>query len=206
MTYLITKYLQKANPEKLDQLRALYPRAEDVLRIDVILGSNDVRAAEADPNRGAKIDLIRESAERLLPDIESLIKSIRSKSARVNRLRFGGGLVAAVSGFVGALVAFFGQKDGSSESSIVLISAATSMVAGLIAAFADHLEKSETGARYSPTETLPTLVDSRATANKALRSLSRDAVFPLSGSDIESIIAELDRAAEEVIRLKYLAT
>ncbi|MGO1002004.1 hypothetical protein [Lysobacter sp. CA196] len=197
----VVSYLKRVSPERVDALKKAFPDADALFSTDLVLGEDD-----AVPNpRAARLALIGEAAARLQPDIEGLIQALRHRSRRIARLRLAGGLVAAVAGAVGAVMALMAGQLGLPKEGVAVVGSTVAMIGGLLTVFANHFERSENGVKYSAVELLPKLVEARASLARASLSVERDPVFPLGDVEIDSTLKLLDESAIEVVRLKYLA-
>ncbi|WP_152565997.1 hypothetical protein [Lysobacter antibioticus] len=197
----VVSYLKRVSPERVDALKQAFPDAHALFSTDLVLGEDDV----APTSRAARLALIGEAAARLQPDIEGLIQALRHRSRRIARLRLAGGLVAAIAGAAGAVVALLAGQLGWSKEGVAVAGSTIAMLGGLLTVFADHFERSENGEKYSAVEVLPRLVEARASLARALLSVQRDSVFPLGDAEIDGTLKALDESAVEVMRLKYLA-
>jgi hypothetical protein len=199
-------YLETVSPHTVKTLKNSFPYSERLFSSEMEFGAEGTAdKATLPPDRSARISLLKESAPIVTRDVEQLVGYLRKRLKLVQKIRLGGGVIAAITGCISAVTALIGKQKGWPSEGIILGSSITTTVGGLLTLVADYFERSPTGQKFGGTEELTGLVETRCAIEKIVLQLSRDTIIPLSDAEIGAAISLLDEVSLKILRLKYLS-
>lgn len=191
--------LHASRPELLSSLRAAHPAEADVFSSERVLGEVDAGSAVAlEPaRRKAMLDLIGASSTAIAGEVDTLQTSIRTMLKRVGAIRFGGSLVASISGGLAGILTI-----AVSNAVIQAITAFLAMLGGIASITADQFERAPSGIRIATAEEYGKIIEMRAALEVIRLQLERDEVFRIEDKEMGAMVAQLDGYAASLIRLK----
>jgi hypothetical protein len=191
--------LSREQPAALASLRAHYPSEAKIFSSERLLGDTGPGNAPQfnATQRSAILDLISTSVSTCANDLDALANAIRETMKRVARIRYGGSLIASISGGLAGVLAI-----ALSNALIQAITAFLAMLGGIAAATAEQFERAPSGVRIASVEEYGKLIEMRANIEIARTKLQRDKILPLDDQDLRNMLAELDKYAASLIRLK----
>ncbi|PWW04346.1 hypothetical protein DFR52_1011043 [Hoeflea marina] len=200
-TAKMVEFLERSSPGEINALRQRHQSEGRVLSSARELGSlNEAPMGKIAPaQRAAYIDLVSQSAKGLKTQAEVLINAIRQRMTLVNRTKMIGGVIATISGAIGALLVYL-QVD---QAGVALASALVAMLGGLATLFADYFEKAPSGIRIASAEEHGRFVEIRASLDRIERRIARDAIIVVSDQDLLEMVSIMDDYSDRVVRLSF---
>ena len=191
--------LSREQPIALESLRARYPSEAQIFSSERLLGDAEPgRVPQFNATqRSAMLDLISTAVSRCAADFDALADSIRETMKKVARIRYVGSLIASISGGLAGILAI-----ALSNALIQAITAFLAMLGGIAAATAEQFERAPSGIRIASAEEYSKIIEMRANLEIMLTKLQRDRILPLDDQDVRNMLAELDKYAACLIRLK----
>jgi hypothetical protein len=182
----------------LKLLRERYPSEAQIFSSERFLGDTGPGAAPLNATqRSATLDLISTSVSTYAADFDALANAIRETMKKVARIRYVGSLIASVSGGLAGILAI-----ALSNAPIQAITAFLAMLGGIAAATSEQFERAPSGVRIASAEEYGKIIEMRANLEVTRTKLQRDTILPLDDQDIRNMLAELDKYAASLIRLK----
>jgi hypothetical protein len=117
----------------------------------------------------------------------------------VTRVRFGGAIIAAVSGALTAIL----QYVAISAQGATTVGAVLGMLGGLTTLFADHFEKAPSGIRIASLEEYGKIMEMRGDIERMRMRLSRDDLVMIGNEELRTMLERLDGYALQIIRLRF---
>jgi hypothetical protein len=191
--------LNRKQPSELASLRARHPLQEKVFSSERFLGDTPSKSPDhfdAD-QRSAILDLISTSVSACSADFDSVAKAIRETMKRVARIRYAGSLIASISGGLAGVLAI-----ALSNALIQATTAFFAMLGGIAAATAEQFERAPSGVRIASAEEYGKVIEMRSNLEVMRTKLQRDKILPLDDEEIKNMLAEFDKYAAYLIRLR----
>jgi hypothetical protein len=204
--HLMVGYLEVSNLHALAELRTAYPNSKHMLYGSMKFGEESEPSGKpSGVDREVGLSLIGTTSSQVTKDIDFLVSAMKVSMQRVRRLRFGGALVATLSGAASALLVFLGRSKDWASDQIAVGTAIVTMAGGLCTLFAEHFEKTPTGLKFSGVDEITSLIDLRVKIEKTLIRIGQDSLSPCSDAEIAEANSLLNEGALKVMRLKYIA-
>jgi hypothetical protein len=191
--------LSREQPATLESLRARYPSEAQIFSSERLLGNTGPGGTPQfnATQRSATLDLISTSVSGRAADFDELANAIRETMKKVARIRYVGSLIASIAGGLAGILAIW-----LSNALIQAITAFLAMLGGIAAATAEQFERAPSGVRIASAEEYGKIIEMRANLEVTRTKLQRDKILPLDDQDIRNMLAELDKYAASLIRLK----
>jgi hypothetical protein len=189
--------LNREQPSTLQSLRSRHPTQAEVFSSERLLGDATVISQIDSERRSAILDLISTSVTTCAAGSEAVAQSIRETIKKVSRIRFVGSLIATISGGLAGVLAI-----ALTSALIQAITAFLAMMGGIAAATAEQFERAPSGVRIASADEYGKIIEMRSTLEVMRIKLQRDKVMPLDDPELKAMLAELDKYAANVIRLK----
>lgn len=185
-------YLKLSDPRTLEKLVSSFPSKE----YEMIFGNeeNDINC-----HRTATLAILKAVASQVVIDSNELARYMKGKIETVRKIRLIGALVTTASGSSSVIIEHF-YSDKSS-----IIAALITTISGLITLFADHIEKTPTGAKFEGEKTLSEIVEIGVSAEKMLLKIDGDSMFRLANKEIKDLHEACIEAATTMKRFKYIS-
>jgi hypothetical protein len=192
--------LEYSGPDALNKLKERYPaEGQRVLSSAETLGT-EALPEPTDPKKHAVLaDLLRVGLVGVRDDLEIVLGQMKSRMKLVNRINFGGALVATVSGILGPAIVYFGAGD----KQIALASALVAAVGGLVTITSDYFARSPSGLRLAGGEEYGRTMQMRAEIERMSRVLTRDDAIPVPDAEIGEDLKKLDEYAAQALKLLH---
>jgi hypothetical protein len=191
--------LSREQPTILESLRARYPSEAQIFSSERLLGAAEPGGVPQfnATQRSATLDLIAASVSTNAANFDALAIVIRETMKKVARIRYVGSLIASISGGLAGILAIVWRN-----APIQAIIAFLAMFGGIGAATAEQFERAPSGVRIASAEEYSKIVEMRANLEIMLTKLQRDKIFPLDDQEVRNMLAESDKYAAGLIRLK----
>ncbi|MNJ32140.1 hypothetical protein GPJ81_15115 [Pseudomonas alkylphenolica] len=203
---VLVGYLEASNPTALGFLRNKFPESKQMLSGAMDFGGDNKNPTKTEPpNRTASFELIKETVEQLIKDIDSLVLVMKSSMLLVRRIRLSSSVVAAATGVISAALAFMAQGTPLASDKVAVGVAAVTALSGFLGVFAEHFERTPIGVKFGGVEELTSLVNMRADVERISIRTRHDDLNPCSEEEIKQSLGLVTDITLKVLRLKYLS-
>jgi hypothetical protein len=191
--------LSRAQPTALASLRNRYPSQGKLLSSERLLTAEvALPPTPLEPEKRAAVrDLVLTSMVTLAADLDALAKNIREIMKKVSAIRFVGSLIASISGGLAGILIIALSNDV-----IQAITAFVAMLGGIASITADQFERAPSGIRIASADEYGKIIEMRSNIEMIRLKLQRDNIVPVDDQDIGDMLAQLDRYAAGIIKLK----
>ena len=147
--------------------------------------------------RDALLDTIRSSISPAALAADAIATKMRASVQRVSRIRFGGAVLATVSGGITGIMAPF-----SPAAMVQALTAFAAMLGGIAAITADQFELAPGGLKFASTEEYTKIIELRSGLELLRLKVAQDSVRPLDASALDAMLNSLNDYSIQIDRWK----